>query len=286
MTSPSELPEPSRADGPDDAATAPGAPDATPAEGLRRRDIRSRHATSGAGEADTGEIPLLDGAAAAAGPEAVPQHGDTAAPPGSDDTTVAPAAAARRAPTSSRRRLLVVLGVVVAALVVVLVVLLVTRGGGERDPMQVVTVTLDPGAETPPVEPVERDTGTALLEALPDVVGGYAVTEQNESEAMLDAGALEGWSLLYTGAEGDVTVQVGQWPTEEEAVAAFDDLVADGGDATTEGDVVVDGDTVGGFVVQPVDGAGERTVWRNATAVFVAEGPAGTTQPFYETFPF
>lgn len=188
------------------------------------------------------------------------------------------------APPARRSRLLLVVGAAAAVLLVVLVALLLTRGGDQRDPITVVTRTEPAVSPSPQSDPIERDTSTALLEALPGTVLGYAVSEQTESEQMLDAHALEGWTLTYSEPDTAVVLQVGQWPDGKEAKAAWTALIGDA-QPSAEGDVLVGDDTVGG-VVTVVDGDVERTIWRNRSAVFVAEGPVGTTQPFFDGFPF
>lgn len=235
---------------------------------MRRRDLRTDPTAGGAGDGDVSTaVGTPDGDAA----------GDRKPPEGTDDAGSPP-------PNRSRRRLLILIGAVVGLLVIALVALLLTQNAGRRDPMNVVTITHQAEPPTPEVEPIEREKGTPLLEALPDVVLGYAVTEQTESATMLEAFALEGWTLTYTGAEAAVVLQIGQWPTDDEAQRVFADIVGEEA-ATAEGEVLVGGEAVGTFVVQQVDG-GERTVWRNGTAVLVAEGPSGATQEFYEAFPF
>lgn len=170
--------------------------------------------------------------------------------------------------------------VAVAALVVVLIV---QNNSGPRDPIVTVTITEQGELPTPPTDPIERDTGTALLAALPDAVLGYAVSEQVESAAMAELSALEGWELTYTGADDAILLEVGQWPDGAEAQTAYDAVIGDA-EPLAEGDVVVGEDVVGTFVVQEIDDGTERTLWRNGTAVFVASGPSGTTQTFYDAF--
>jgi hypothetical protein len=187
--------------------------------------------------------------------------------------------------TRRSRRQLLLLGSVVAVLVVVALALLLTqRLGGQMEPLTIETTTVTVPPPTPAEPPIERDTSTALLAALPDAVIGWSVSEQVESAAMTEAGALEGWQLTYTGSETAVVLQVGQWPTPDEATAAAADLVGEA-TATDQGEVLVDGAAAGTFTTYEVDG-GERSVWTNATVVLVAEGPVGTTSTFYDAFPF
>jgi len=188
------------------------------------------------------------------------------------------------AEATPRKRRIVIAAAAVGVLVVVLVALALTRGSGQVDPITVVTITEEAVSPSPQTAPIERDTSTPLLEALPGTVLAYAVSEQTESEQMLAAHALEGWTLTYADADASIVLKVGQWPDGKEAKAAWDALIADA-EPTASGDVVVGDDTVGG-VVTVVDGEVERTIWRNRTAVFVAQGPVGATQAFFAGFPF
>lgn len=164
----------------------------------------------------------------------------------------------------------------VAALLATLVVLLLTQSGA-RAPISVVTITTEPAEPAPPAE---RETATALLAALPDTVLSYSVTDQAAS-AELAAAPLEEWTLHYASHGAQITLAVGQWPTDAEAQVAFDAL----GDLEALGEVSVAGDMVGDVGTQGIDGHTERTIWRNGTAVFIATGPTGLTRAFYDAFP-
>lgn len=184
---------------------------------------------------------------------------------------------------SSRRRLFLLVAVV-AVLVVVAVTLLLTQRSGQIEPLVVETTTVRLPPPTPAQDPIERDTSTALLAALPDAVLGYAVSEQTESAAMLDRSALEGWQLTYEAVDATVVLQVGQWPEAEEAAEAATAIVGDA-TATEQGEVRVGDAVVGTFTTLETDDV-ERTVWTNGTAVFVVEGAVGATRTFYDAFPF
>ena len=226
------------------------------------------------------------------------EHGETDAPGEPAGENVAPEAeepaetrrtnraAGRRAAAfwSSRRRILV-LGGAVAVLVVVAVTLLLTQQRGPSEPITVVTTTVAVPAPTPEQDPIERDTSTELLAALPDTVLQYAVSEQIESERMLELDALEGWRLTYASADDAVVLSVGQWPTTEEATEAAAALLEDA-TPIDEGDVLVDGEPVGTFTTSAADDATERTIWTNSTVVFVVRGATGTTHTFYDAFGF
>lgn len=182
------------------------------------------------------------------------------------------------------RRPLILIGAVVTVLVLVLVALLLTqRLGGQMEPLTVETTTVIVPLPTPVEPPIERDKSTALLEALPDTVLGWAVTEQAEAATMTDLSALEGWQLTYGASDSELVLQVGQWPEAQEATDAATGLVGDA-TPTEQGDVLVGDTVVGSFTTFEIDG-GERTVWTNDTVVFVVEGPVGVTGTFFEAFP-
>jgi hypothetical protein len=183
-----------------------------------------------------------------------------------------------------RRRLVILLGAAVAVLVIVAAALLLTQGRGQQEPLTVETTTVVGPPPTPAEDPIERDTSTALLAALPGAVLGYAVSEQVESAAMLELEALEGWQLTYSSTGSEVVLQVGQWSTAAESSAAATSLLGDA-TATESGDVLVGGEAVGTFTTVAVDETTERTIWTNATVTFVIEGPSGSTRTFYDAFP-
>lgn len=207
-----------------------------------------------------------------------------------------------RAPSSAvyaRRRLvaLVVLLVLVGGVVAFLALVWpgFAAGGAAEEPAEV-TVTAPPA--TPTIEPVERTATTDLAKAMPASVLQFALRAEAPTEAFADAGAIEGHELTYADAEGDgatgVTVLAGQWGTDDEAKAAYDELLAAaveaGGAATSTGDVEVDGEPAGAFAVTPVapvDGAAASATvtWRNGTVVLQATGPVDEIETFYTAFP-
>ena len=263
--------------------TSPGDDEPTPPR-VTRTSASSResgpHAADAAVAADPEGPTAVDGEAVSADPVAAGvADGETEQTPsgaeGDGDS---------EGSSTPRKRRIVIAAAAVGVLVVVLVALALTRGSGQVDPITVVTITEEAVSPSPQTAPIERDTSTPLLEALPGTVLAYAVSEQTESEQMLAAHALEGWTLTYADADASIVLKVGQWPDGKEAKAAWDALIADA-EPTASGDVVVGDDTVGG-VVTVVDGEVERTIWRNRTAVFVAQGPVGATQAFFAGFPF
>lgn len=250
------------------------------------RFSRGRHSVDDTEGADEGEDTQRSTAvvgAAAAGAEGADAGGDD--PARGDDAAEGDGEPGEPAPPADQRKRLIIIGAaVVGVLLVVLVVLLLTRDPGS-EPMTVVTITQEATVPTPQTEPIDRDTSTDLLAALPDTVLGWALSEQTESASMLEAHALEGWTLTYADPDGAVVLDVGQWPVGKEALAAYESLLGDA-EATSSGEVVVGDDEVGEYVTQQVDEDTDRTVWRNRTAVFVAEGPSGSTQAFFDAYPF
>lgn len=186
----------------------------------------------------------------------------------------------------SRRTIILIGAAVVAALIIVLVVLQLNRPEPQPAPTASTTTLPTP---TPASEPIERDTSTALLAALPGTVLDYAVSDQVQSQAMIDASALEGWQLTYSSTDGVVLLQVGQWPTAEEATAQMQAVLASVDPAAVgverERPVEVAGTAVGQLTVLALaDGAG-RAVWTNGTVLFVADGTLRAVDDFYDAFP-
>lgn len=191
-------------------------------------------------------------------------------------------------PAAGRRRRIMMIATAVGVLVAVVVGVVLARNSGGFGPFTVVTVTHTVGAPTPATDPVERDTSTALLAALPGTVLDYAVSGQDASETLVkEHFALEGWRLAYTSPDAEITLSVGQWPTTEEAEEAFTALstVDDAPEPAEQAQVVVGGEEVGTMLLIPLSEDTERTIWRNGTAVFIADGPTGTTQAFYDAYP-
>lgn len=196
----------------------------------------------------------------------------------------------------ARRRLVVLVALVVLVSGVVAFAAFVWPGfaaGDEvREPDEVVVTTAPP---TPTIDPVERTATTDLAKALPGAVLQFALRSEAESDVYADAGAIEGHELSYADSEGEgatvVTVLAGQWGDDDEATAAYDELleaaVAAGGEATSTGEVTVDGEPMGTYAITPVaEAAGTATVtWRNGTAVLQATGPADEIEKFYTAFP-
>jgi hypothetical protein len=233
----------------------------------------------------------------------------------------------RRAPSQSRRtsrrspdrrrirRRRIVAAVVAGLLLVAVVVVAVVIAGGvlrEETPEPVVLPT-----PTPTVPPAERAKVTAFQQALPDAVLAFVVAEQVEDDALLDAGAVEAYSLTYTDGSREVTLRAGQWPTVQEVAEAMEPLIAtepdddvdaggpgaapsapDGtegpsapattGAATTvtprDGPVLVGGSEVGRVVLWG-DAASASAVWSNGLTLFSLTGPGDAVPALYDAFP-
>ena len=204
----------------------------------------------------------------------------------------------------SRRRLwwLVALVVVVVAGVVTAVLLL---SNGAPEPVvvpQTETVTLAP--PSPTVEPVEPASSTPFLDALPRTVLAFALSGTTDDEDLVAAGALEAHRLTYTDGSVDLTVRAGQWPDAQGAAAAFASLTEEAraaADATAtpspapsagsaapgveQGDVRVDGEVAGSYVLRTrADGTGS-VWWTNGTVLIELDGPADQVRDVYAAFP-
>lgn len=205
-------------------------------------------------------------------------RGSGSATPGAPGAPGAPSAAALR-----RRRILVLLGAVVAVAAVVLAVMLLNRPDPEPivlDPLPGETV-IGP-TPTPAVPPIERDTSTALLAALPDAVLGWAVSDQAVVQELLDLGALEAYTLTYTAEADEVTLVVASWRSPEAAQGYVDSLGLEGVPSREE-DVLVAGEPVGrmqAFTAGDVD----RVVWTNGATSFAVLAPTGQGTVFYDAF--
>lgn len=190
-----------------------------------------------------------------------------------------------------RRRLAVAALALVAVVVVVLLAAFAWPGFARPAAEPAPTVTVTAPAPTPTVEPAERPEGsTAFAAALPDRVLQFAWRGQEESAATLDADAVEGWTVTYADGDGEgattVVVTAGQWGTPEQAAAVEERMLTAAGEASSSGDVVVGGETVGTWAVTPSAEAGRSVVtWRNGTAVLQATGPTDVVEDFYAAFP-
>lgn len=192
-------------------------------------------------------------------------------------------------PRARRRRLvLVVVAAVVVLAVAATAFALSRRTPAEPPAAEVVTLP----APTPTVEPIERAPGTPFFEALPSVVRAHALSDAAEDLPLLTAGALEAYRLGYTDGATPVVLVAAQWPSAEEATAAYDRAVAaavaaGGAEPAEEGPVEVDGTEVGRRVLVPgADGTAEATLtWRNGDTVLQLVGPAEALPDLFAAFP-
>lgn len=202
--------------------------------------------------------------------------------------------ASRPSPQVLRRRRLTVGGLALGVVLGVALLTALVWPGFARpdDPAPAVTVTA--AAPTPTVEPSGRpESQTAFLEALPDAVLQLAVRRVAESPAWVeDLDAIEAWDVTYAdgpqpaAAAAVVRVTAGQWEDADDAGAALEALLAEAGEPTGEGDVMVDEQTAGEYAVTPGAEAGTSVVtWRNGTAVLQATGPSDLVEDFYSAFP-
>lgn len=212
---------------------------------------------------------------------------------------------------------LVVIGVVVAVLVVV------NRPGTSEEPEPVPeaeTVTLP--VPTPTIEPVALPEGaSAFLQAMPQEVLAFALTEVQEDPQLLTEGALEAYRLVYDDGAQEIVATAAQWRDAEAVATRFDEIVAAesaaagvpveeagaqdpaddaSGEAAQEtpdaaatptvprleqGAVQVDGEQVGRFLqLTRTDGTGSLW-WTNGTALLRLDGPGAALRDVYVAFP-
>jgi hypothetical protein len=189
-----------------------------------------------------------------------------------------------------RRRIVVASAAGALVLLVVLLTAFVWPGFARAEPEPQATVTAP--VPTPTISPSGRpEAQTAFLQAQPDTVLALALRQAAEDEAWEDdADAVESWQLTFADGDGEgaTTVQVhaGQWEDADTATAAYQALVKGAGEPSGEGEVSVDDEVVGAYVVTPGTTAGTAVVtWRNATAVLQATGPADLVEDFYSAYP-
>lgn len=191
-----------------------------------------------------------------------------------------------------RRRRIVVASLAGALVLLVVIFTAVVWPGFARSPEPEPTTTVTGPPPTPTIEPSGRpEDQTAFLMAMPDTVLQLALREAVPHDAWVDdVDAVEAWELAYADGDGGgatrVDVLAGQWEDGDGAAATYEALVKAAGDPTDEGDVQVDGETVGSYVVTPGSAEGTAVVtWRNGTAVLQATGPAELVQDVYSAYP-
>ncbi|MCU1433194.1 MAG: hypothetical protein JWP95_2299, partial [Actinotalea sp.] len=228
------------------------------------------------------------GGAHAAGAHTGPAH---TAPAHTAPAHVAPSGPPPARP-ADRRRVPVWLLVLVPLLVVgAAVAFFLTRPEAPVDDVaqeapEDVVVTLAP--PTPTIEPVAREAGSALYDALPSTVLAYAMTAVVAHPPLVATGALEAYQATYSdGGDAVLVASTGQWSTAEEASAALDAVIAaETATGTPEqGPVTVDGTQVGRYLlVERGDGTG-TVWWTNSTVLIQLDGPADALRDVFTAFP-
>lgn len=200
-------------------------------------------------------------------------------------TAASRSSATRPTKEALRRRRIVasaIAGVIVLA-VVALVIFLSTRG--EPDPIVLDPIpgeTITAPVPTPAVAPVERDTSTALLAALPNAVLQWSVAAQAGADEVRALGALEAHTLTYTDGSAQLTVLTAQWRTPEAAQAYVASLGLEGTPIREE-DVLVGGQATGRMAVYSGEAA-DTVVWTNGNTSFFVTAPVGAGATFYDAF--
>ena len=187
-----------------------------------------------------------------------------------------------------RRRIAVGVAAALVAILVVLFLAYAWPGFARSDDTDAPpTVTVTQPAPTATAEPAALPAGaTAFLKAMPGTVGPWARASAKSAGA---GAAIEGWSVTYAGpyggADTTVVVRAGQYDTAAQAADAAAGAVAQAGDATGTGDVVVGGKKAGTYAVVPGSDGNAQVVWSNGTAAFIASGPEDAVRAFYAAFP-
>jgi hypothetical protein len=148
-------------------------------------------------------------------------------------------------------------------------------------------VTPDPvvlPVPTPTVPPADRERSSAFQRALPDAVLAFAVAGQEEDLDLVEQGAVEAYTLLYSDGEREVSVRAGQWVSDDEAAAVAQALLPATALARDEA-VLVDGEEVGRVRIWGRDGDSAGAVWTNGATLFALDGPGDVVPAFYDAFP-
>lgn len=213
-----------------------------------------------------------------------PDQRDATTPDGRSGATSEPASwrtEAAAAVRRRRRRTLLWSGAVVLAVAAGTTAFLMNRPDPEpvvADPVPGETVTAP--VPTPAVAPVERDTSTAFLAALPGEVLQWAVREQAPADDLRGAGALEAYTLTYTDGEQDLTLVTGQWRDPEAAAGAISALGLEG--VPTRSEEVVAGGAPVGSMSAWANETGDRVAWTNGSSSFFVIAPPGAGESFYD----
>lgn len=188
--------------------------------------------------------------------------------------------------TFVRRRIAVGVAAAVVVVAVVLVLAFGWPGFARSDAAPAPAVTVTAPAPTPTAAAAQLPAdATPLLRATPGEAGAFARTAAAAAPTTgTGAGALEGWTLVYTGADAKVTVTLHQWETGDEASAAYDAAVEAAGTPQETGTVAVGGKKAGSWASFAADGGVTRW-WRNGTVVFSATGPQEAVAALYAAFP-
>ncbi|MDR1824508.1 MAG: hypothetical protein LBR27_04150 [Bifidobacteriaceae bacterium] len=128
-------------------------------------------------------------------------------------------------------------------------------------PTPTITVTITEPAPSATVSPMARAEGTAFYLAMPATVNAYSLVEATPNLDWESAGAIEAYTLTYSDGTDAVTVQAGQWRTDQLATDALTGL---GGAAASD----------------------KSVTWANQTALFKVEAPKGGAPIFEAGFPF
>jgi hypothetical protein len=167
--------------------------------------------------------------------------------------------------------------VLIGSAVLVYVFLKDTRGD-QAEPPPTVTVTVTAPPPTPTIEPSPREEGTEFYNAIPSTVGAYVLVATVPGGELEAAGAYDSYALTYSDGAHEITLLAGQWRSEAAATDAFNEL--GGPDSWPGPDVDLTATSCG----EPPD-PDTKALWRNVTAVFQVDAPAGGASSFFCLMP-
>jgi cytoskeletal protein RodZ len=158
---------------------------------------------------------------------------------------------------------------------------------------KVVPSTSKKTVSTPSIAAVPlASNASELLKAMPGTVDNYA--RQGVAQGTLWNGAkpIEEYAITYSvkadDAVEDITLEVAQWATADDANAQYSASASSmGGDQIAGGKVKVSGKDTGVYQVckDPANDKVAIALWQNDTVVFQATGPTSAIESFYKDFP-
>lgn len=208
-------------------------------------------------------------------PAAQPSGGDS----GEGDV---PADANKRTPWWRSWPFLLLIGLLVMGAVVYAVVAVMSDA--DPEPVELTEPVIVPSPQEPTHEPISIEDPSTFQEALPQMVGLFALTGFESPEvSTLDLlePAAEANLLTYQYEDVTLSVRAIQHFDTETALRHFDAIAVDGEDRTPVSAGAAD---VGERVNISTPDA-DTIVWRNNTALFFVTGPSEHLEEFFTNFP-